>query len=335
MLTSVGVLAVEPLSFFEFSIGAEIFGIDRTGQGMPTFDFRVCAPDPSRPVRTKHSADIALVASHGLDGLIGCDLILVGATPEVLPDQEIVTEALRSAYEGGATLLAMCTGAFTLAATGLLDGRRCATHWMYAARLAELYPAVIVSDDALFVDEGQLITSAGTAAGIDACLHVVRRELGSQVASYIARRMVVPPQRDGGQRQYVDTPLPPSPADSLAPLLQWLTENLEQPHTMASMAAQVHLSVRTFTRRFHAETGTSPHQWLTAQRVDRARRLLEDTDNPIEDVARRCGFGSTVTLRNHFRAALGSTPTAYRTRFTTRIRHPQPATPSQQVDKTP
>lgn len=173
------------------------------------------------------------------------------------------------------------------------------------------------------------------AAGIDACLHVVRRELGSQVASYIARRMVVPPQRDGGQRQYVDTPLPPSPADSLAPLLQWLTENLEQPHTMASMAAQVHLSVRTFTRRFHAETGTSPHQWLTAQRVDRARRLLEDTDNPIQDVARRCGFGSTVTLRNHFRAALGSTPTAYRTRFTTRIRHPQPATPSQQVDKTP
>ncbi|WP_312722602.1 helix-turn-helix domain-containing protein [Mobilicoccus sp.] len=315
MLSAVGALAVEPLSFFEFSIGAEIFGIDRTAQGMPAFEFRVCAPHPGRPVRTKHSAEIALVPSHGLDALIGCDLVLVGATPEVLPDQDVVSDALRRAYEAGATLLGMCTGAFTLAATGLLDGRRCATHWMHAARLAELYPHVIVDDDALFVDEGRLVTSAGTAAGIDACLHVVRRELGSQVASYIARRMVVPPQRDGGQRQYVDTPMPPSQADGLAPLLQWLVENLEQPHTTATLAAQAHLSERTFIRRFAAETGISPHQWLTAQRVERARHLLEDTDAPVEEVAHRCGFRTSVSLRTHFRNTLGATPSAYRARF--------------------
>lgn len=322
VLSTVGILAVEPLSLFEFSIGAEIFGIDRTEQGMPAFELRVCALDPDRPVRTKHTAGIAVYASHGLGGLDGCDLVMIGATPETLPDQGAVTEALVRAHAGGATLLGMCTGAFTLAATGLLDGRRCATHWMYAARLAAMYPHVIVDDDAIYVDEGTIVTSAGTAAGIDACLHVLRRELGSDVAGYIARRMVVPPQRDGGQRQYVDTPLPPVYADSLAPLLDWLTAHLDIEHTTATMAARTHLSPRTFARRFTAETGTSPHQWLTTQRIARARHLLESTDLPVENIARDVGLGTAVNLRTHFHRAVGTTPTAYRARFTTSAPNP-------------
>lgn len=319
MLRTVAALALEPLSFFEFAIGAEIFGIDRTAEGMPGFEFRVCAIDPERPVRTKHTAGIALVPSHGLDGLRGADLVLIGATPIPGPDGWVldarVEAALRGAYEDGATLLSMCSGAFTLAATGLLDGARCATHWMYGAELARRHPAVTVDDDSLFVDEGRLVTSAGTAAGIDACLHVVRRELGASVASYIARRMVVPPQRDGGQRQYVDRPLPPCAADSLAPLLDWLAGHLDEEHTAQSMAARALLSPRTFARRFHAETGTTPHQWLIHQRVAAARQLLEASDVPIDEVATRVGFGSAVVLRTHFRRVVGTSPTAYRTRF--------------------
>lgn len=321
MLRTVALLALEPVSLFEFSIGAELFGIDRTADGMPPFDFRVCATEPERPVRTKHSADIALVASHGLDGLTGADLVIVGATPVAGPDDSghdpRVLAALRAAYAEGAILLSMCSGAFTLAATGLLDGRRCATHWMYGAELARRYPAVIVDDDSLFVDEGRLLTSAGTASGIDACLHLVRRELGASVATYLARRMVVPPQREGGQRQYVDRPVPPCAADSLAPLLDWLAEHLAEEHTAASMARRAHLSTRTFARRFQAETGTTPHQWLIGQRVAAARQLLEASDAPVEEVAGLVGFSSPALLRTHFRRLVGTSPSAYRRRFAT------------------
>ena len=316
MLRTVASLALEPLSFFEFSIGAEIFGIDRTREGMPRFEFRVCAVDPGRPVRTKHTADVSLSPSHGLDGLRGADLVLIGATSADEPWAESdVLAALRAAYADGAILLALCSGAFPLAATGLLDGRRCATHWLYGEELARRYPAVSVDDDSLYVDEGRLITSAGTAAGIDACLHVVRRELGTAVATYLARRMVVPPQRDGGQRQYVDRPLPPHEADSLAPLLDWLIGHLDADHTVTSLAHRARLSPRTFARRFQAETGTTPHRWLITQRVAAARALLEGGTMPIEDVAARVGFGSAVVLRTHFRRLVGTSPTAYRARF--------------------
>ncbi|QQS02273.1 MAG: helix-turn-helix domain-containing protein [Austwickia sp.] len=316
MLRTVAALALEPLSLFEFAIGAEVFGIDRTAEGAPGFEFRVCAADPGRPVRTKHAAAIALLPSHGLEGLRGADLVIIGATDpgDVAPDSAVI-QALRTAYDEGAILLSMCSGAFTLAATGLLDGRQCATHWMYGAELARRHPAVTVDDNSLFVDEGRLVTSAGTAAGIDACLHVVRRELGASVATYIARRMVVPPQREGGQRQYVDRPVPPCAADSLAPLLDWLAEHLDGEHSAESMAAHAHLSPRTFARRFAAETGTTPHQWLSHQRVAAARHLLEASDLSIEQVASRVGFGSPVVLRTHFRRVIGTSPTAYRARF--------------------
>ena len=315
MLRTVAAVALEPLSFFEFAIGAEVFGIDRTADGMPGFDFRVCALDPSRPVRAKHTADIALLASHDLTGLRGADLVLIGAsTPADAYEPELIG-ALCDAHAAGATLLSYCSGAFVLAATGLLDGRRCATHWKYGAELARRHPSVVVDDDSLFVDEGQLVTSAGTAAGIDASLHVVRRELGSAVATYIARRMVVPPQRDGGQRQYVDRPLPPCTAGRLAPLLDWLAEHLDEVHTAESLAARALLSPRSFARRFQAETGTTPHQWLIQQRIAAARQLLEASDLPIEEVARRVGFGSAVVLRTHFRRVVGTSPTTYRSRF--------------------
>ncbi|GMA19475.1 hypothetical protein GCM10025862_14960 [Arsenicicoccus piscis] len=214
-LTTVGLLATEPVSLFEFSVVAEIFGIDRTDDGCPPFEFRVCAADPSRPLATKTTAPgLTITATHDLTGLAGCDLVVLGASPiepdgsPIRPVPAEITDALLACADAGATLLSVCTGAFLLASTGLLDGRTCATHWMYADELGRRHPHVIVDADSLYVDEGRLITSAGTAAGIDACLHLVRRELGTAVATRIARRMVVPPHRDGGQQQYVDRPVP-------------------------------------------------------------------------------------------------------------------------------
>jgi transcriptional regulator GlxA family with amidase domain len=208
---------------------------------------------------------------------------------------------------------------FVLAAAGLLDGRTVTTHWMHADELARRFPAVDVDADVLFVDEGDIVTSAGTAAGIDACLHVVRRELGSTVANVIARRMVVPPQRDGGQRQFIPQPVPTCTDDSLRHVLEWATERLADEHTVDTLAARALMSPRTFARRFGAETGTTPMRWLTAQRVLHAQALLEDTDLDVEQVARECGFGSAALLRHHFRRAVGVAPVDYRATFRARV----------------
>jgi transcriptional regulator GlxA family with amidase domain len=231
------------------------------------------------------------VPEHGLQGLVGADLVAISATRqrEFAPE---VLDAVRAAAASGATLLTVCSGVFVLGAAGLLDGRRCTSHWLTVDELRARHPRAIVDPDVLYVDDGDIVTSAGTAAGIDACLHVVRRELGSAVVNTIARRMVVPPQRDGGQRQYVEQPFPTCSADGLAPVLDWVLEHLDDEHAVSDLARRARMSDRTFARRFVAETGTTPHRWLTLQRVLLAQRLLEDTDLGVDEVAARAGFGT-------------------------------------------
>lgn len=316
-LHTIGVVLVEPVAVFEFGVATEVFGLDRTADGVPAFEYRVCTADPRKPLKTKTTTAITITATHGLDGLHDCDLVIVSAT---LPRgngryPEEVLEALRTAHRNGATLLSVCSGAFILGEAGLLEGRNCTTHWMYADQFATRYPSANVDARALYVDDGDIVTSAGTAAGIDACLHLVRRELGTAVATRIARRMVVPPQRDGGQQQFVQMPVPECTADSLAPLLTWMAENLADDHSARSLARRAMMSERTFARRFVAETGTTPHKWLIGQRVLHARTLLEESDLSIEQIADRVGFNSPVVLREHFRRQIGLAPVDYRRRF--------------------
>ena len=250
--------------------------------------------------------------------IVGVDLVVVPAASTHSGFDPRILDAVRKAYDAGATVLTVCSGAFVAAAAGLLDGRRATTHWMHADELAAMYPAATIDPDVLFVDEGNLVTSAGTAAGIDACLHLVRRELGPTVANAIARRMVVPPQRDGGQRQFIERPVAQCRVDSLAPTLQWMSDNLELPHTVDDLAARAVMSSRTFARKFAAETGTTPVKWLTNQRILRAEDLLENTDLPLESIAQRCGFSSGALLRHHFTRLVGIAPADYRRRFSCR-----------------
>jgi len=312
MLRSVAVLVLDELAVFEFGVLCEVFGLDRSDDGLPVLDFRVCGLEAGVAVSTTGGVDV--VPRHGLEGLAGADLVAVPAT-RLRDYPEEALQALRDAEAAGAMMLSVCSGVFVLAAAGLLSGRRVATHWHSAEELRASYPDVEVDQDVLYVDDGNLITSAGTAAGIDACLHLVRRELGSAVVNGIARRMVVPPQREGGQRQFIERPVPECSADSLGPILDWLLGHLEIDHTVADLAARANMSERTFARRFAAETGTSPLRWLTRQRVLHARRLLEDTDLSVDAVAGRCGFGSATLLRHHFRQVMGVPPADYRRSF--------------------
>src|SRR5690348_6078572 len=313
-LRSVSALVLDGLAIFEFGVICEVFGIDRSADGVPNFDFKVCGPEPGKPVQTSVGASIT--PDCGLDGLAGVDLVAIpaissqngGYLPEAL-------EAIRKAADSGSIILTVCSGAFVAGAAGLLDGRPCTTHWMHADALAGMYPTAKVDRNVLFVDDGNLITSAGTAAGIDACLHLVRRELGSEVTNKIARRMVVPPQRDGGQRQYIDQPIPVRCSERFAPHLDWILGNLDKPHTVATLARRANMSARTFARRFVDETGTTPMQWVTDQRVLYARRLLEESDMDIDQIADRSGFGTATLLRHHFRRIIGVTPSDYRRSF--------------------
>jgi transcriptional regulator GlxA family with amidase domain len=311
MIKTVSALVLDGLAPFEFGVICEVFGIDRTADGVPNFDFKICGPEPGKPLRT--SVGASLIPDHGLDALIGADLVAIPAiSGPYLPE---ALDAIRAAAEGGAIILTVCSGAFVAGAAGLLDGRPCTTHWMHADELARMYPTARVDRNVLFVDDGNLITSAGTAAGIDACLHLVRRELGSEVTNTIARRMVVPPQRDGGQRQYIDQPIPVRCSDGFAPHLDWILTNLDKPHTVTTLAKLANMSARTFARRFVEETGRTPMQWVTDQRVLYARRLLEETDLDIDRVADRSGFGTATLLRHHFRRVIGVTPSDYRRSF--------------------
>ena len=316
-LERISLVLVEPVAVFEFGVPVEVFGIDRTGDGLPAFDFRVCASEPGRPLATNTTSAVQIVAPYGLDAVAGSDLVIVGATritAETAYPKDVL-EAIRSAHDDGATIMSMCSGAFVLAAAGLLDEQDCTTHWLYADELQQRHPRARVDPNVLFVDTGQIITSAGTAAGVDACLHVVRQELGAAAANRVARRMVVPPQRDGGQQQYLPSPVPECSSDGFAELLDWARDNLDQPHTVATLARRANQSERTFARRFAAETGTTPHQWLITQRVLAARELLETTDDPVEVIADRVGFNSAVVLRDHFRRITGAAPLAYRRQF--------------------
>src|SRR5919109_596842 len=234
-LRSVSALVLDGLAIFEFGVICEVFGIDRSADGVPNFDFKVCGPEPGRPVQT--SVGAAITPEHGLDHLVGADLVAIPAIStqfgDFLPE---ALKAIRAAADSGSIILTVCSGAFVAGAAGLLDGRPCTTHWMHAEELARMYPTAKVDRNVLFVDDGNLITSAGTAAGIDACLHLVRRELGSAAVNVVARRMVVPPQRDGGQRQFVQQPIPVCRSDGLAPVLDWVLEHLEIEHSVSDLA---------------------------------------------------------------------------------------------------
>ncbi|MER5643394.1 helix-turn-helix domain-containing protein [Streptosporangium sp. NPDC002524] len=312
MLRDVAVLALDGGHAFELGVFCEVFGIDRGDDGLPAYDFAVVSATGGS-VRTRHGFHIE--TPHGLERLESADLIGVPASDPGVRQPEELLEALRAAVRRGARVLSICSGAFLLGEAGLLDGRRCTTHWRHGEELARRYPLARVEPDVLYVDEDPVITGAGTAAGIDACLHLVRKEHGGAVANDIARRMVAPPYRDGGQTQYVRRPDPGPGAGHLASLLAWLEENLHEELTVERMARRANMSPRTFARRFNREIGTTPLQWLTGRRVLLAQRHLESTDEPVTLVAERAGFGSVATLRHHFARCLGTTPHAYRRAF--------------------
>jgi AraC family transcriptional regulator, transcriptional activator FtrA len=312
VLTQVAVVALDGIAAFELGVVCEVFGTDR-GPDFPRYDFQVCSVGGAA-VRTQSGFHIQPPAD--LTPLASADLVAVPAHPIDTHAPPVVVEALRAAHDRGALVLSVCSGAFLLGEAGLLDGRRCTTHWRYADELQRRYPRAEVAPNALFVEDGNVLTSAGTAAGIDLCLHLVRQVHGSDVATRLARRMVVPPQRAGGQAQYVEMPLPKAPSvPTLEPLLSWLIAHLDRPLDVADMARRAHMAPRTFARRFRAETGTTPHDWLTGQRVLLARRLLEDTDLGIDAVAARSGFTDAGMLRHHFTRRVGATPQAYRATF--------------------
>ncbi|WFE22324.1 helix-turn-helix domain-containing protein [Solwaraspora sp. WMMD937] len=313
MLRTVAVIALDGVAPFELGVVCEVFGLDRTADGFPGYRFDVCTVDGG-PVRT--SSGFSLLPTADLRPVADADLVAVPAASFHDAVAAPVVDALRAADRRGATLLSVCSGAFVLGAAGLLDGRECTTHWRYADELARRHPTARVRCNSLYVADGNVLTSAGTAAGIDACLHLVRQEHGSALATRLARRMVVPPHRDGGQAQFIETPIADSPtAATLEPVLVWMQQHLDATISVEELAARAHMAPRTFARRFRAETGTTPHDWLTGQRVLLARQLLEETSLGVETVARRCGFGDAATLRHHFSRRVGATPQAYRGTF--------------------
>ncbi|MEU3741312.1 helix-turn-helix domain-containing protein [Streptomyces sp. NPDC032198] len=302
-----------PQSPFELACAAEVFGT--VPQGVPVrYSFRTCTEHPGRLPTT---IGFEMLIDAGLAALREADTVVVpGWQPPGAPAPPAVIDALRAAHRRGARIVAICTGAFVLAQAGLLDGRRATTHWRGTAQLAATYPDVRVDPDVLFVDHGDVATSAGTGAGIDLCLHLVRSDHGAAYAAQIARNMVLPPHREGSQLQYAAEPVTARAADdSLAPLLDWATSRLHTRLTLGSLADHAGLSGRTLARRFSDQLGTSPGQWLLARRIEAARVLLEQTDLPVEAIATRVGLASAVNLRRRFRGHLGTTPGAYRRAF--------------------
>jgi transcriptional regulator GlxA family with amidase domain len=313
VISNVAVLVSEGAEPFGVGQFAEVFGdAEHPEDETPTFDFAVCTEHPGR---VSGASGFDLHVEHGLDRLAEADLVCVASQREVGVVSPAVVEALRAAVARGARVLASCTSVFTLGAAGLLDGRRCTTHWRHAEQLARRFPLAEVTADVLYVEDGPIVTGAGSAAGMDACLHVIRSEFGGKVAAAFARRIVVPPHRDGGQAQYVRSAVPECTADTLSPVLAWMLENLDSELSVDQLAARALMSPRTFARRFRDETGTTPHQWLIHQRVLRAEELLEETTLSIDEVARRSGFGNPATLRNHFGRVRGVSPGTYRRRF--------------------
>jgi len=312
-MRSVVAVVGERVAAFELGIVSQVFGLDRSDDGLPVYDFAVCGAEPGE-VPTTSGFPVRVV---GLDKVAEADLVTVPAWPTLdAPVDPAVLDVLRAAVERGARVLSVCSGAFAMAAAGLLDGRRAATHWQFADLLARRYPTVHVDRDVLYVTDGPILTSAGAAAGIDACLHLVRETHGTQTANELARRMVIPPHRDGGQAQFVDHPMSTTASDTdLAELLDWMSANLSDPQPVSALAARAVMSERTFARRFRATTGTTPHRWLLDQRLRRAEELLESTDLPVDRVAAESGLGAGDTLRHHFTTRRGVSPAVYRRTF--------------------
>lgn len=308
---SVAVLLFDGAPLFESSVPISVFGVRRPG--LPRFDLRVCSE--TGPVST--TAGITLEVPYGLDALEDADVVIVPTFREELDEPSAkVLEALRRSKERGATVVGLCLGAFVLAAAGLLDGRPATTHWHRAPELARRHRLVRVREAELYIDDGDILTSAGSAAGIDLCLHLLRRSFGAEAAAGVARAMVVPPQRSGGQAQYIDRPLPePDRADPVAEVLEWAEGRLDRPPAVDEMAHRAAMSRRSFDRHFKAATGATPAQWFLHRRLTLAQRLLEATDLPVEQVARRSGFASAAALRPHFRERFGTSPAAYRASF--------------------
>ncbi len=313
MLSSVAVVLNGWVSLFEFGVISEVFGIDRTDDGVPAFDFRIASSKPGEPHSVGNGTFV--IPPYSLADCLTADVVAIpgGNIDDPIPPELIDT--LRGVVDNGGRVLTVCSGAFVAGAAGLLDGRRCTTHWRHGEELVRRYPKAIVDTDVLFIDDGPITTSAGTAAGIDASLHLVREAWGPAVANKIARRMVVPPHRDGGQRQFVEAPVPDCDSDGFSAMLAWMVEHLDDEISVDDLAARMHMSTRTFARRFVDEVGTSPHKWLTEQRILHARRLLESTDLSVEDIAARVGFGSATLLRHHFGSMVGLSPVTYRRRF--------------------
>ena len=318
---TVAVVAFDGISPFHLSVPCLVFGEDRTEAGSPRFRLRVCGVERGT-LRT--NAGFTMEVAHGLEAVHRAQIVIVPSWLDGgAPAPAVLLQALRQAHRRGATIVGLCLGAFVLAEAGLLDGRPATTHWHLAGTFARLYPAVQLQPEVLYVDHGDVLTSAGTAAAIDCCLHLLRVRHGAEAANRAARRMVVAPHRQGGQAQYIPQPMPPAgERDRLAPLLEWLARRAQHPHQLDDLARRALMSRRTFTRRFREATGTTVGQWLQHQRLALAQRLLETTDKPIEAVAADAGFGSAVSLRQHFAAALRTSPTAYRRQFSTKLLSP-------------
>ena len=313
MLRNVAVIALPEVAVFELGVLCELFGYDRSAEGLPGYDFAVCSVGGGS-VPTHAGFDIAV--KDDLSRVAAADLVAVAPYYHTgYAVDPAVIEALRRAHERGAWVMSVCTGAFALGEAGLLDGRRCTTHWRHTGDLSARYPAAKVDPDVLYVQDGKILTSAGTAASVDAGLHLVRQEHGTAVATMLARRMVVPPHRDGGQAQFIETPLQPVQCETLQPVLTQVLATLDRAHSVDTMAELAHMAPRTFARKFRNETGATPHDWLTNQRLLIARRLLEDSDLGVDTIAERAGFGSAATLRHHFAQRLSTTPQAYRGTF--------------------
>ena len=314
----VSALAYDGLCLFELGIVVEIFGRPRPELDVDWYKFEICSLERG-PLHAM--GGVRVEATRGLNSLQRAGTIVIpGWRDASEPPPEPLLKALRSAHARGARLVSICSGVFVLAAAGLLDGKRVTTHWRDAKQLAAQFPKLRVDADVLFVDEGSILTSAGSAAGIDLCLHIVRRDYGAEIANRVARRLVMPPHRDGGQAQYVQDPLGKQSPGKMASLLQWAQSHLDQPLRVEDLARRAAMSPRTFARQFRRQTGTTPHQWLTHERLVAAQRRLEKTNDGIDQVAEAVGMHSAATLRQHFSRTLDTTPTAYRRRFSTKRR---------------
>ncbi|MER8762031.1 MULTISPECIES: helix-turn-helix domain-containing protein [unclassified Mesorhizobium] len=311
---AVAAIAFDGISPFHLSVPCLVFGADRTELGLPRFDFRVCAIEDG-PIRT--DAGLTISVPHGLSALNDADIVIVPSWTDLgsSPPAALI-DALLGAHERGALIVGLCLGTFAVAATGLLSGRRAATHWAYADQLQELYPDILVESEVLYIDNGDVVTSAGVAAGLDCCLHVVRARYGAEAALRLARQIVLSPHRQGGQAQFIERPIARTGnADRFTQALETVRKTLGDPHSLDSVAGLAGLTRRTFTRRFQKTIGTSFGDWLTDQRVQLAQRLLEATEKSMDTVAFEAGFGSATSLRQHFAARLRTSPAQYRREF--------------------